>query len=781
MIPIGVTQVEYSSGRFGPTIHLFGRTKTGDYCRVDVDGFRPYFYIPIEEEKRVNKQIMNIERGDYTSISGEKLIKVYTNNPMDVREHRDKFTHFEADIPFGTRFLIDVGIKSGVEIPNTRVNYREVIPKDVYVPLRMCFLDIECSDENGFPTPDKDPITAISCWDSYDDKYITFLYGPFVKSEIHEIIICRSEKDLLGRFVQYIKKTNPDLLGGWNLDKFDIPYINKRLEYNRIPTDSIARIPGRSMPDRVRGRIVFDLLAAYKKILRSEIDSYRLDNVAFVELGEKKVDFRGRLFDLMKNDPKTFVEYNRKDVELCVGINKKKKITDFFYEISRFAGIPMDKALWSSNVIDVYALRTANGRLVLPSRPSGEGERYQGALVLDPSIGLKDNVITVDLKSLYPSIMASLNMSIETLDPNGEYIASNGVRFKSSPDGLSREIIMTLISQRDERKNMRNKFPYGSLEYETYDLQQEAMKIIINTYYGVSGSPNFRLYCRDIADAVTSTGRSIIEFSKTEVKKMGYSVIYGDTDSMMIELGSNLNSIDEIVEVSKYIEKTLNDSYDTFANSLGVSSHRFSIKFEKIYRRFLQTGKKKRYAGHLVWKEGVVANVIDIVGFESRRSDTPKIAKDIFKNVIEMILKGEDYSAIKKKIRNFILKYRKGEFSLEDVGIPNSITKNFSEYKTKDAHIRGAEYSNKYLGTNYTAGSKPKRIYIKAVSDRNYAVTDVLCFDYPEQIPPGFAIDYETMLEKTIRNPIMRVVETLGWSWADLDPQARTLSDFGLG
>lgn len=777
MIPIGITQVEYSSGNHGPTIHLFGRTKTGAACRVDVDNFRPYFYIPKSEEKKASKNSLVIEKKEYTSIRGGKLLKVYTTNPGDVREERENFTHHEADISFGIRFLVDRGITSGIKIPGLRVDYREVIPEDVSAPLRMCFLDIECSDEHGFPTADKDPITSISCWDSFDNKYITFFHGPYVKDDLHEIILCRSERDLLGRFIQYIKKTNPDLLGGWNVDKFDIPYINKRLEVNHIPTDSIARLPGRSMPDRVRGRIVFDLLAAYKKILRSEIDSYRLDNVAFVELGERKVHFKGKLFDLMRNDPKTFVEYNRKDVELCVGINKKKKITDFFYEIARFAGIPMDKTLWSSNVVDVYVLRKASGRFVLPSRPSGEGEKYEGAFVLEPGVGLKRNVCVFDLKALYPMIIMSLNMSLETKDPRGEYCAPNGVRFLKSPDGLSRELIADLLKQRDERKKLRNTFPYDSQEYKVYDLQQEVMKVIMNTYYGVSGSPRFRLYDRDIASAITSTGREIILFTIDEISKMGYKTIASDTDSCFCEIKENGGNL---IEIARGIEKDVNSKYDIFSKKLGIERHYFSIKFEKLYSVFLQTGKKKRYAGRLIWKEGVEADSIDITGFESKRSDTPKIAKDIFKDIIEMILNEEDYSVIKNKVKDFIINYRTGKFSLEDIGIPNSITKPFSQYKTKDAHIRGAEYSNEYFGTNFGAGSKPKRVYVKALVDRHYPITDVVCFEFPEQIPNSFIIDYETMLEKTVRDPIMRVAEVLGWSWADLDPQTMTLMDFGL-
>jgi hypothetical protein len=136
---------------------------------------------------------------------------------------------------------------------------------------------------------------------------------------------------------------------------------------------------------------------------------------------------------------------------------------------------------------------------------------------------------------------------------------------------------------------------------------------------------------------------------------------------------------------------------------------------------------------------------------------------------------------IKSKIQKFISDYRNGVFSLDEIAIPSSITKPFPQYLSKDAHIRGAIYSNKYLGTNFGSGSKPKRIYIKDVLDRNsYAMTDVISFEYGEQIPNVFVVDYELMLMKTIRDPIMRVMEPLGYSWEDFDPSCRTLSDFGM-
>jgi len=146
----------------------------------------------------------------------------------------------------------------------------------------------------------------------------------------------------------------------------------------------------------------------------------------------------------------------------------------------------------------------------------------------------------------------------------------------------------------------------------------------MNTYYGVSGYARFRLYDREIGSAVTSVGRAIIEHTRKVIENMGYSVIYGDTDSCMIMLPKMER--DDTIKTAFEIEKALNQSYSEFAlDKLGAEEHYFSIKFEKIYRRFFQAGKKKRYAGYLVWKEGKDTEQIDIVGFEMKRSDSPSL------------------------------------------------------------------------------------------------------------------------------------------------------------
>jgi DNA polymerase I len=808
-VRIAINQVEYSNSPDGPVINIFGRDAKGKAVRLDVTGFRPYFYVPAgQAEGGAFPAPVTLETGTgYRSIRGEPLRRLYTQRPGDVRDVRERYRHFEADIPFATRFMIDTGLTGGVVAPDTMADFHEIAPADVDAPARSCIIDIECEDERGFPDPQRDAIICITAFDSFDLDYTTFLLvggdggapdgiaqkeedgglanGCFRKGT-HTICTYADETAMLKAFAVYITARDPDVLSGWNFVEFDMPYITNRMEKLGLRADSLARIPGMTERNALRGRALFDLLTAYKKMHPTLKESYRLDAVAMDEVGEQKVRYTGTISDLWKQQPALLVEYNFKDVELCVAIDRKDNIIGFYREIARYVGCPLDRTLNSSSVIDVYVLRKAFGKYVLPSKGFANAEEFEGATVFEPSKGVRENVVVLDLKSLYPMAMMTINASPETklapgeTDPAGELHAPNGIRFRKQPDGLTRSIIADLLKERDEKKALRNTFAFGSPEYVMYDMQQNVLKVIMNTYYGVSGYARFRLFDREIGAAVTSVGRAIIEHTRREIEKLGYTVIYGDTDSCMVHLGEGIGR-EKTIETARKIEKVLNGSYPVFAkNELNADVNFFSIKFEKIYARFFQAGKKKRYAGSLVWKEGKDVHETDIVGFEIKRSDTPQITKFVQKTVMELILDGKGYDEVKAFLGDVIKKYRAGKYTLDEIGIPGGIGKGLDDYETDDAQVRGAKYANQYLHTEFGKGSKPKRVYIKAVTAK-YPKTDVLCFEYADQVPPEFVVDRELMLEKTIRQPISRIIEALGWSWIDVDPSRTTLAQWGFG
>ncbi|MDX1745425.1 MAG: DNA polymerase domain-containing protein, partial [Halobacteriales archaeon] len=257
--------------------------------------------------------------------------------------------------------------------------------------------------------------------------------------------------------------------------------------------------------------------------------------------------------------------------------------------------------------------------------------------------------------------------------------------------------------------------------------------------YGVSGWERFRLYDRENAAAVTATGREVIEFTEEAANELDREVIYGDTDSVMLDLSNvfealgetdgdvsderraahpdlsdeELQALEVAIERSYDIEDHINSRYDDFAREeLNAEFHRFRIEFEKLYRRFFQAGKKKRYAGHIVWKEGKDVDDIDITGFEYKRSDIAAVTKRVQREVIEMIVRGRPLEEVTAHVHDVIEEFQRGELPLEDVGIPSGIGKRLDEYDTDTAHVRGAKYANLLLGTNFGRGSKPKRLYL---------------------------------------------------------------------
>ncbi|MDD1671779.1 MAG: DNA-directed DNA polymerase [Methanomicrobiales archaeon] len=794
-----INQVEYTNSPEGPVIHIFGRTEEGRFVHIEVTGFKPYFYVPVDQADSIDHpSFVEVEKESvYPSIKGIPLRKLFTFRPTDVRDIRDRYSHYEADIPFTTRFMIDCGLTGGVAAPTTTVDYRALTPADVSAPARVCIMDIECDDARGFPTPEQDPIICITCWDSFENDYVTLLLesdgvsldiaalketgglknGCF-REGVHTVRCYQRERDLLEGLVQYITSKDPDIVSGWNFLGFDLPYITRRMSILGLVPESLARLPEKVERSALRGRALFDLLDAYKRMHGAQKESYRLDAIAEEELGERKVRYQGTLSRLWREHPEQLVEYNFKDVELCVAIDGKNKIIDFYREIARYVGCPLDRTLNSSNVIDIYILRKAHGHFVLPSKGYAAADEFEGATVFDPSLGIKENVVVLDLKSLYPMAMMTINASPETKDPGGDLRAPNGIKFRRQPDGLTRSIIGELLRERNAKKRARDANPFGSPEYVLYDIQQNVIKVIMNTYYGVSGYTRFRLYDREIGAAITSVGRAIIEHTRQVIETMGYHVLYGDTDSCMVQIPRGDTA--STAGIAREIERQVNSSYDNFSRDiLNADRHYFSIKFEKIYQRFFQAGRKKRYAGHLVWREGKDVDEIDIVGFEIRRSDSPQITRLAQRKVMEMILRGDGYQAVKSFLADVIKNYRLGKFSLDEIGIPGGIGKELDQYDTDDAHIRGARYANTHLGASFARGSKPKRVYIKYVKGK-YPKTDVICFEYGDQVPSEFIVDWEMMLEKTVKQPISRIIEAVGWDWHDIDPSVTTLAQFGL-
>ncbi len=857
-IEFAVIQIDYTVEGRGddeyPVIHIFGRTPEESLVHVQVYEFQPYFYAPTEnltdgrlaEYSRITGYDETDENGEpFESIRGERLTKIYGQTPRDVGQIRDEFDHYEADILFPNRFLIDKDITSGVRVPlreeetdsdrlTLRVHHDEVTPTNVDSRPRVNTFDIEVDDRSGFPEDGEEPIICIASHDSYDDEYILWLYeapgGEPTPDRLdgyepidagdgdlnYEIRAFEEEEAMLDSFLSYIQATDVDLLTGWNFDDFDAPYLLDRLDVldtgtgHDLDIDRLSRVDEVWRSDwrgpDIKGRIVFDLLYAYQRTQFTELESYKLEDVGKRELGVGKERYPGDIGDLWEENPERLLEYNLRDVELCVELDRDQSIIAFWNEVRQFVGCKIEDATTPGDAVDMYVLHKLHDKFALPSKGQQESEDYEGGAVFDPITGVRENVSVLDLKSLYPMCMVTINASPETkVDPDkydGEtYRAPNGTRFRKEPDGAIRGMVDELLTEREEKKSLRNEHEPNEPEYQQYDRQQAAVKVIMNSLYGVLGWDRFRLYDREMGAAVTATGRDVIEFTEEVTTELDKEVVYGDTDSVMIELGSDISK-DQAIEESFELEETINDSYDEFAvEELNAAEHRFQIEFEKLYKRFFQAGKKKRYAGHIVWKEGKEVDDIDITGFEYQRSDIAPITKEVQKEVIDKIVTGESAESIKEYVNEVITDFQEGRVDPEQIGIPGGIGKRLDNYDTDTAQVRGAKYANLLLGTNFQRGSKPKRVYLDRVHadffdqvEAEYGLDpsedplygefrrnpDVICFEYTDQIPEEFEIDWEKMLDKTLKGPIARILEALGISWEEVKSgqEQKGLGDF---
>ena len=582
VLELAVMQVDYTVVGYGdderPVIHVFGRTADGELEHVQVVDFRPYFYAPTESLDRPPEEAYDRLTGSrevdadgepYESIRGERLTKIFGQTPRDVGQVRDEFDHYEADILFPNRFLIDKDVRSGLRVPERRgddgaiyVSHEDVEPVDVDADPRVLTFDIEVEDRSGFPEDGEEPIVCLASHDSYDGEYLLWIweapggegtvptalegYEPIEGEIEHDVRTFESEEAMLAAFLEHVERNDQDLLTGWNLDDFDAPYLLDRLEVldgpdhdHDLDPDRLSRVgevwrSGWGGPD-VKGRVVFDLLYAYQRMVFSELDSYRLDAVGEVELGVGKERYAGTIGDLWEDDPTRLLEYNLRDVELCVELDRQQEIVPFWDEVRSFVGCKLEDAPTPGDTVDMYVLHEAHGRFALPSKGQQEaGEEYEGGAVFDPITGIRENVTVLDLKCF--------SGDTELLTPDGpksitDVEVSDEV-YTLDPDTFECEI--TPVAETHEYENRFGRLYH--LSGNTHDLKvTENHRFLVSNTRGWDGlePDDFEfLEYRDIPETDRFAfpnhepvpGATPETFDLYEEVEGGYAVVYTDDD-----------------------------------------------------------------------------------------------------------------------------------------------------------------------------------------------------------------------------------------------------------
>lgn len=756
---IKLLRTEYQIEHGKPVVYLFLRDNGKRIIQTD-DSLVPYFYIPHGEN--VCDKVFHTGK-TYTTFDGQLVEKVECKIPGEVRDTREHFTKtYEADVLFATRYLIDK------------------VDKLDYVKPKVLYLDIETENHGRVPKPTvaNEPIVCVSFYDDLEERYTTFTFRSdlapgtqdrIFNERIHETVYYKTEADMLRGIIQYIKDSEPDVITGWNLSLFDMPYLytrmkNMSLHYEEMSPMGVVNMQiDKGLPEvTMKGIAIVDLYVLYRHFTFNIEESYKLGYIAQKVLGTTKKDMDvTRIHWYWKNKLQDLIDYNLTDVKLTHEINEKRNLIEFTNEIRRLAFCQLEDSIISSKCIDSFVLRLFHNQMVFPTKIKHERAKFEGAIVNRWVTGLQDNIAVFDLKSLYPNVIQSFNLSPESFEssPQPNQIVVNEYLIRTDKEGYLPKVVRTLLTERFRYKALAKKAKLGSEEYKLYDNQQMALKILTNAVYGQTAYPNSRIFDSRVAETTTYIGRQIITWSRNYIESLGYKVCYCDTDSLFWQYKDLDN--EGIVKV----QQSLNNSYIDFVKEYGLKSHSFEMEFEKIYRKAFWGESKKRYAGHLVWKNGQNISQLETTGFETKRSDTSEISKKIMTRLFEMLLiDDKPKDEILKYIGDEIERIRQGNYRFTELGIPKGISKDLDEYDHPGANIRGAKYMDE-LGIELS--SKPKLLYVSKVAG-DAKTTDVICFDDESQIPAGTEIDIEKMLTKLIKDKLDGIFDALNWDIKDL-------------
>ena len=550
------------------------------------------------------------ESGEYLSMYGDKLTKV------GKWEKEDAEDLFESDVPETTRVLVDI--------------YDNDLPSKGH---RVLTFDIEVEMISGLPsTKDaKNEITAIAAHDGATKLYDVFVLDKDrkVKNKAKNfnkdgrevnVHIFDNERNLLQAFLNYYEEVNPTILTGWNIDFFDIPYLYNRLK-NVCGEGYAKRLSpiGQAFWSPYRDKFSFggvsilDYINLYKTYTYSLEASYTLNYIATKELGRGKIEYEGSLDDLFENDLEKFIEYNIVDVDLVVSMDEKLQFIDLCKAVCHAGFVPYEDYIYSSKWLEGACLGYLKKKgLVATNKPRDRKERMQalrdnnqekfiGAYVKEPIVGKYDWIYDLDLTSLYPSIIMTLNISPETkvgkienwdaeanikgLDTiyklvgkdGGRYeyttqelkevikdsnlgVAANGVLYTQDKKGLIADILNDWFEKRVEFRKLEKQYgEAGDTEkYDFYAKRQLVQKILLNSMYGVLGLPAFRFYDIDNAEAVTVTGQTVIK-KTAEMANRKYWKELGTTDDYNVYIDT-----DSIYMMAEPLVKHRYPDYKTF-------------------------------------------------------------------------------------------------------------------------------------------------------------------------------------------------------------------------
>ena len=608
---------------------------------------------------------------DLFNLHNEAVDGLYFKQQRDLNQLRkhlsyDKTQLFESEIKPADRYLMERFITAPLQIigkAQQRDGYLEFTnpqlkPTEYTPELSWVSLDIETEDLRG-------KLYSIAVYTKTANaeklEHVFMIKdAPQEQQGSKNISWCKSEKEALQHFFKWIKKYDPDVIIGWNVIAFDLDFLQWKCKQLNIafdlgrsnPYEQSATIlapqqSGHMHLARIAGRVVLDGISCLRGAFWS-FESFALDFVAEALLGRKKLindsglDKLAEIQRQYREDPISLAEYNLEDCRLVADIFAKTDLFNFSIQRAKMTGLAIDRQGGSSAAFDnLYLPQLHRKGFVAPDIGSHPNKQHSpGGYVMDSQPGLYDNVLVLDFKSLYPSIIRTFK-----IDPLGlivkEYKEEGIPGFLEAEFSRTTHILPNIVSELWKERDIAKK--------ENNHPLSQAVKIIMNSFYGVLGSFGCRFFNPQLASSITLRGHQIIQTSKELIEKEGYPVIYGDTDSVFVLIGSNKTE-DECASIGNKLQNTLNQWWTKHLAETFQLKSNLEIEFETHYHRFLmptirgaEKGSKKRYAG-MIKKNGQYKMIYK--GLESVRSDWTPLARDFQQALYEKIFHNLPYEEL---------------------------------------------------------------------------------------------------------------------------------------
>ncbi|MGB8316910.1 MAG: DNA polymerase II [Ignavibacteriaceae bacterium] len=749
-------------------LFLYGSAESSKPVEILINNYRPVFFIEKDSDLKENNFRYLRKSSKLKSFSGKHVDAVYFNTQRELKTAAEKFSSenlriFESDIDPVRRYLMEKNINvqcivegeyklkesAGIQMLsfiNPKIKACEMLPE-----FKVASIDIE----TGIKLDSLYSI-AVHLTGKIKEEKKVFMIGDSKNKGNDIITYYNSEPEMLNNFIAWFRNCDPDIIIGWHVIGFDLMFLEKKCrEFNisfkigrgDFPVTLRKMKSGRYFAD-IPGRVVMDGPVFLRSAFYT-FDDFRLETVAQELLGEgKTIAETGKVNEIERmfaEDKIKLAEYNLNDAVLVSDIFKKTGLIDLSVKRSQISGLLMEQLGMMTAAFDHFYLpRLHKAGFVAPDvRDIKETSHAAGGYVIDPKPGIYNDVVVLDFKSLYPSIIQTfkidplslLKNDIDTLQTPGGY------KF-SRTDNILPGFIGKLMQRREDAKKSNDKH------------LSQAIKILMNSFYGVMGSYGCRFYHHDLPNAITGTGHRLLLGSKEKLEKDGYSVIYGDTDSLFVKLNQTnsreINGEKIAVDLNSYWSEKISKDF-------GLNSF-LELEYEKYYSKFIitparggETGAKKRYAGLLV-KDG--KEILEFVGMEFVRSDWTKLAKEFQVELYQKIFNDED---VTDWIKSIVRKVNEGVFDNKLI-YQKRLRKNLEDYvKNIPPQVRAAKMIDRNSGSIQYLITKRGPIPVELKHDD---------------------IDYKHYIEKQLKPVADSVLVLLGKSFDSIVDTSNQLSFF---